>query len=55
MPHPWYASIVGAPGVYPFAEDRDGNPIFLAQSAWWLGRTQQDWPKIKFYATRERA
>jgi peptide chain release factor 3 len=37
------------------AEDRDGNPIFLAQSAWWLGRTQQDWPKIKFYATRERA
>lgn len=29
VPHPWYASIVGAPGAYPFAEDRDGKPISL--------------------------
>jgi peptide chain release factor 3 len=37
------------------AEDKDGDPIYLAQSAWWLARMQQDWPKIKFFATRERA
>jgi len=37
------------------AEDRAGDPVFLAQSAWWLGRAQQDWPKIQFFATKERA
>ncbi len=37
------------------AEDKDGEPIYLAQSAWYLGRMEKDWPKIKFFATKERA
>jgi peptide chain release factor 3 len=37
------------------AEDKDGDPVYLAQSAWWLQRTQRDWPKIQFFATKERA
>jgi peptide chain release factor 3 len=37
------------------AEDKDGDPVYLAQSAWWLQRTQRDWPKIEFFATKERA
>jgi len=37
------------------AEDKDGNPIYLAQSNWWLTRMQQDYPKIEFFATKERA
>jgi peptide chain release factor 3 len=37
------------------AEDKDGDPVYLAQSAWWLQRTQKDWPKIQFFATKERA
>jgi len=37
------------------AEDKDGNPIYLAQSNWWLTRMQQDYPKVEFFATRERA
>ena len=37
------------------ADDRDGNPVFLARNAWDLDRMQQDWPKIRFLATRERA
>jgi peptide chain release factor 3 len=36
------------------AEDKDGDPVYLAQSAWWLQRTQKDWPKIQFFATKER-
>ncbi|MHB1104710.1 MAG: peptide chain release factor 3, partial [Devosia sp.] len=36
------------------AEDKDGDPVYLAQSAWWLARTQKDWPKIAFFATKER-
>jgi peptide chain release factor 3 len=36
------------------AEDKYGDPVYLAQSAWWLARTQRDWPKIEFYATKER-
>jgi peptide chain release factor 3 len=37
------------------ADDRDGNPVFLARNAWDLNRTQEDWPNIRFLATRERA
>jgi peptide chain release factor 3 len=42
--------------AHPFAvaEDRDGVPVFLARNAWDLQRTAQDWPKIRFTATRER-
>ena len=36
------------------AEDRDGAPVFLARNAWDLNRTMEDWPKIRFSATRER-
>jgi peptide chain release factor 3 len=36
------------------AEDRDGAPVFLARNAWTLGRAQQDFPEIKFSATREQ-
>jgi peptide chain release factor 3 len=36
------------------AEDKYGDPVYLAQSEWWLQRTQRDWPKIVFYTTKER-
>ena len=36
------------------ANDRDGNPVFLARNNWDLGRVQEDFPKIRFTATRER-
>ncbi len=29
VPHPWYASIMGAPGSYPWLEDSNGKPINL--------------------------
>jgi peptide chain release factor 3 len=35
------------------AEDRDGAPVFLARNRWDLERTQKDWPKLGFKATRE--
>ena len=37
------------------AEDKDGDPVYLAQTAWYLARMEKDWPKIKFFATKERA
>ena len=37
------------------AEDRDGNPVYLARNSWDLNRIQEDFPKIRFTATRERA
>ncbi len=37
------------------AEDRDGQPVFLARNNWDLGRIQEDFPKIRFQKTRERA
>jgi peptide chain release factor 3 len=37
------------------AEDRDGAPVFLARNGWELNRTQEEWPKIRFQATRERS
>jgi peptide chain release factor 3 len=36
------------------AKDRDGNPVFLARSAWDVGYQQERNPDIKFSATRER-
>ncbi len=37
------------------AEDRDGAPVFLARNGWELNRTIEDWPQLRFPATRERA
>jgi len=37
------------------AEDRDENPVFMARNMWELNRQVQDWPNIRFTATRERA
>ena len=36
------------------ATDRDGNPVYLARNGWDLGRVQEDFPKVRFTATRER-
>ncbi len=36
------------------AEDRDGGLVFLARNAWTLGRAQQDFPDLRFSATREQ-
>ena len=37
------------------AEDRDGNPVFLARNSWELNRQIEEWPAIQFTATCERA
>lgn len=36
------------------AEDHDQVPVFLARSAWQLGKVQEDWPDLKFLKTREQ-
>ncbi len=36
------------------AKDRDGNPVFLAKTAWDVGYVSDRYPKVKFAATRER-
>jgi len=36
------------------AKDRDGNPVFLAKSAWEVGYIADRYGKVKFAATRER-
>ena len=36
------------------AEDRDGMLVYLARNSWDLGRIQEDWPKLRFTATREQ-
>ncbi|PAV73960.1 hypothetical protein WR25_24159 [Diploscapter pachys] len=36
------------------AKDRDGNPVFLAKSAWEVGYIADRYNKVKFAATRER-
>ena len=36
------------------AKDRDGNPVFLAKSAWEVGYIADRYPKVGFAATRER-
>lgn len=36
------------------ARDRDGNPVFMAKSAWDVGYQQEKNPDLKFSATKER-
>ncbi len=36
------------------AEDKYGDPVYLAQSSWWLGRAERDYPKVQFLTTKER-
>ena len=36
------------------AKDRDGNPVFLAKSAWEVGYIADRYSKVRFAATRER-
>ena len=36
------------------AEDHDGVPVFLARNAWDLRTTIEEWPAIRFSATREQ-
>ncbi|NJR77810.1 peptide chain release factor 3 [Sphingomonas corticis] len=36
------------------AKDRDGNPVFLAKSAWEVGYVADRYPAVTFAATRER-
>ncbi|MGY4395144.1 peptide chain release factor 3 [Sphingomonas sp. UYAg733] len=36
------------------AKDRDGNPVYLAKTAWDVGYVSDRYPKVKFAATRER-
>lgn len=40
--------------VAALSEDRDGAPVYLARNAWELGYIQENWPKIRFSAVRER-
>ena len=37
------------------AEDRDGNPVYMARNNWDLNRVKDDHPKLTFTATRERS
>ncbi len=37
------------------AEDRDEQPVYLARNAFDLQRTTDEWPGLRFTATRERA
>ena len=36
------------------AKDRDGNPVFMAKSAWEVGYIADRYPKVTFAATHER-
>ncbi len=36
------------------AEDRDGAMVYLARNTWQLNRVQEDFPKVRFTATREQ-
>jgi len=36
------------------AEDREGALVYLARNTWQLGRAQQDYPNVRFTATREQ-
>ena len=36
------------------AEDHDGAVVYLARNAWYLQRTKDDWPQIRFLETREQ-
>ena len=34
--------------------DADGTYVYLAENDWWVGRMEQDWPKLVFRSTREQ-
>jgi peptide chain release factor 3 len=36
------------------AEDHDGVPVFMARNAWDLRTTIEEWPEVRFSATREQ-
>ncbi|MFQ3622035.1 MAG: peptide chain release factor 3 [Acetobacteraceae bacterium] len=36
------------------AEDRDRDPVFLAPTRWQLNRAIEEWPRLRFGATKER-
>ncbi len=36
------------------ARDIDGEPVYLADSTFWLQRAQEDWPEITFHETKQR-
>jgi peptide chain release factor 3 len=36
------------------AEDHDGHPVFLARNAWHLDTANENWPDIRFLATKEQ-
>ncbi len=36
------------------AEDHDGYPVFLARNNWHLDTSAEQWPKIRFLATKEQ-
>ena len=37
------------------AEDHDGYPVFLARNAWHLDNSVENWPQVRFLATKEQA
>tara|TARA_R110002096_G_scaffold12422_2_gene44749 strand:- start:242 stop:1846 length:1605 start_codon:yes stop_codon:yes gene_type:complete len=37
------------------AEDIDGDPVFLAKSAWEVGYSEEKWPKLSFLRAKERS
>jgi peptide chain release factor 3 len=37
------------------ARDADGDLVFLAESAFWLARAEEDYPKLRFVAVKEHA
>jgi peptide chain release factor 3 len=37
------------------ADDHDGAPVFMARNAWHLNHTQEQWPLVKFLATKEQS
>ena len=36
------------------AEDHDGHPVFLARNGWHLDTSNENWPDIRFLATKEQ-
>ena len=36
------------------AEDHNGRPVFMVQSAYYLDRAKEDWPQIRFLETMEQ-
>ncbi|ACY14637.1 peptide chain release factor 3 [Haliangium ochraceum] len=36
------------------ADDHSGSPVFLARNSWQLKRAGEDWPELRFLATKEQ-